>query len=224
LVAPFMATSGERFAKTTFEAREHALDLPALAEDFGRKVVMHQLAIMGRRFGIASARIDRDDRGSDAEILSTERMERFGVVRRISHHALNAQMASRLADRRLKARRVIARAKSQIYAGDQVGGVVAGGREFGVAPVVLDPTLPPQKVAADVATLQAGGINAHVRRFGCQAASVCASEDSAEKIVDAPPFSSWASAFWSVVKWGTVSSARISRKSEKSLRMETMPR
>lgn len=224
MVASFMASGGKRFAKASFEAREHALDLPALAEDLGRKTAMHQPAIAGRRLHIASARVDRDDCCSDTEILSAKRMKRFGVVGRVSHYALNTQMASRLTDRWREARRVVAWAKSQIYTGDQMGGIIAGGCKFRVAPVILDSTLPPQKMAADVAALQAGGINAHVRRFSGQAASVCAIEDSAEKIFDAPPFSSWASAFWSVVKWGTASSARISLKSEKSLRMETMPR
>lgn len=224
MVASRITTGREGFAEAALEAREYALGLPPLAEQAIGKPFVHQHSISARRALVAAPIIDRDGRGPYAELLSAKHVEGFAVVGGVGEDATDVQMRGGLANRRFEPRRVVARAERQIHTGDQMCGVVAGGGEFGKGAELLRAALPFEEIAADVATLQAGGVDADVRRTGDQAASIRASENSAEQVVESPPFSICASAFCSVVKCGMFGSPRSSRKSEKSARMETMPR
>lgn len=223
-MASGMASGRERFAQAALEAREYALGLPALPKDPARETSMHQSTIRTGRLPIPPSKIDGDGGGLSAELLSAQHMQRFGIVGGIGHHAPQGEVLRGLSDRRLEAWRVIARTQRQIDAGDQMARVVARGGEFGVAPVTFHPALPSQEVTTDVSALQAGGVDAYIRRFGNHTASVCAMENSAEQVGETPLFRSLLSAFWRVVKCGTLGRARAPRKSEKSSRTETMPR
>lgn len=191
MIASYITARREGFAKAAFEAREHAFGLPPLAEEPMRKVRMHQAVITPRRNGVGMApRIDRNRRGAHAEFASAEHMKRLAVVSGVGIDAADVQEGCGLTNRRFEPRRIVARTERQIHAGDQVCGVVASGGQFRKR-TGLPATAPSlEEVGADMTAFKSGGIDADVGRTGDQAASVRASENSAEQVVESPPFRS----------------------------------
>ena len=187
-MASHIASRRERFAQPAFEAGEHALGLPPLPKDPAREVCMHQATIRTGRLPIPPSKIDRDGGGLNTELLSAEHMKRLRIVGGVGQHAPHGKVFGGLSNGRLEAWRVVARSHRQVHAGDQMGGIVAGGSEFGITPVTFHPALPSQEVTADMPALQAGGVDAYIRRLGGHTASVCAIENSAEQVGESPFF------------------------------------
>lgn len=201
MISTRIASRREGRSQTSLETRKDTLDLPALAKDSARKVSVHQPPIHGLWLAVrVSPEIDRDRRGCNPEFLSTECMKRFGIVGRIGEHAFQVNVFGRLSNRRLEARRIIARAKSQIDSDDQMCGVVAGGGKLGKTAETLHAPLSLQKVTANVSAFKSRSIDRGVNRFNRQTVILGVSENSAEQAVEAPLFNREFSTFCSVVK------------------------
>ena len=216
----FASRSQER-SEAPLVPREGALDLPALAERASRETNLHFAAIPARRPLARPSRLQRNNRAPDAQGLAAKDVMRLAVVGGVGHHAAPVRQGIAFAHERSKLRRVVRRADSNARGRPEVALTVAQHRQLGptLAQRFSAFRLFPAIIAADVAGLEAGGVDDPLGLGLDQARKSRALEGAPLEYVKSPFFSSRASAFCKVVKWGTFSRRSVRRNSGKSLRI-----
>ena len=199
--AAFVAGGMQGVSEKSFELRKCALNLPALAEHFFRKIVLHLEAVMTvfhRTF--KAARIDGNGRAGNSQLLAAKHMKRFAVVSTIRRQRLQRQMRDGVLYGLAEMTGIVARPKSNHGRGDQVGLMLADDSQLDPAPMPFQPAAFFQKVATDIMALKSGGIHGSGWLVGEQSVFCGVFKNSCQEAVKGPFFSSLFSAFWSVVK------------------------
>lgn len=184
----------ERTAEPALVPAEGRFGLPPLAEHPpvprplrpGREAPDHLGAVPLRRLPVVPARVDRDHRRADAQVLPGEPVVALGVEGGVGQHPVPTDGEGRLGQDGAELRGVVGRAGGGGRPGEEVALSVDGGGQLGPGGA-LGPG-PAGEVPGGVPALQAGGIN---RRRGPLAdqAAVGSGRGGAEEEDDEPPFS-----------------------------------
>jgi len=155
------APRSQEGAKTSLVPREGTFDLPALAERVPRKTHLHFAPVPAPGPLARPSRLDRDDRAFDAQSLAAKDMMRLAVIGGVGHHAPPVGQRIGVAHQRSEFRRVIRRADSHARGRPEMASAVAQHSQLGpaLAKRLLAFRLFPAIIAADVAALEAGGID-----------------------------------------------------------------
>jgi len=127
------------------------------------KATIHLLAVT--RLGPAafgSARVDRNDGRSDAQLLAAYAMMFLRVVTAVAQQSVNGQMRNRLSNRGQEVGRIMRRTVPSTQRGDQVTGVMADHGQLGIAAIALCAARTRQKMSTDVMAFKTRCID---RRF-----------------------------------------------------------
>jgi hypothetical protein len=196
----FRTAGGKGIAQTAFESGDHAFDLPTLAVKALGKTMSKLLTIATSYRTRMPARVEREDRPMDVELVATEPMMRLRVESGVSQQSSDRRPSACLPYRRWQERRIIAGATRHDGRQQQMAAMVAHQRELQPRLVPLGAATPPQKMRAGMVVFQPRGINAGSDMLHHQPEFVPAFAQLIEQLL-APPFlaSRWA-AFWRVVK------------------------
>src|SRR6266540_3373698 len=131
-LARFVAVATQRRAEPSFEPREDAFGLPALAVLPTVEAADHLSPVtLPGPFARASA-VEGDYRRTDAQVLAGHDVVGFGVVPAVAQHAVDVQVPTRREHRRREQRRIVTGPDAGRGGGDQMGGIVADDRELGM--------------------------------------------------------------------------------------------
>jgi hypothetical protein len=126
------ATQGR--GEPSFEPRDRALDLHALAVLALRKAAVHLAAIFGLRPATSAATLVQvDDRAADAQRLARIRMIVLGIVTGVGQHTVEVHALAGAAQHRCQQRRIVRRPVVHQRVNQQVRRVVTGQRQLGPA-------------------------------------------------------------------------------------------
>lgn len=181
---------------------EGALDLPPLAEHPLVPVALGALAEVPRHLGpvpalrwcVAAARVDRDHRRADPQLLPRLPVVRFGVECGIGQHPAPGDQQGREEQDRGELRGVVGRADGDGGPGNDVRVGVDGGGQLGPGPGRVLAPGSGDEVARRVPAIQAGRIDGDGGGFGDQFGFECGRDGAFEEGEEAPPFSSRPSA------------------------------
>lgn len=187
-LAGFVGAPGDGTAEPALVAAEGALGLPPLAEHALAPVALvaraevpgHLAAVPAARFALVAARVDRDHRRADPQLLAREPVVRLGVERRVGQHPVPGDAQRGQQKNGGELRGVVGRAEGDDRPGDEVRMGVDGGGQLG-------PTLgrvlalgAGDEVPGRVAAIETGGIDGDGRLFGDQFASECGRDGALE--------------------------------------------
>ena len=196
-----MACGGQGIAQEPLELGKCAFDLPALAKQFSRKVVLHfQAVVTGFHRAVEASFVNWKGSFSDAQFVATKRMKRLAVTRCISRQGLQLQVRRRLFHGFRKVSRIIAWPHVNNGGRDQMRLMLADHRQLDPAPVALHAPAAFQKVATDITALKSCGIEGSSGSDREQFPFVGVFKHNVQEAVKGPFFSNLFSAFWSVVK------------------------
>lgn len=178
-------------AEEPFVAADGAFDLPPLPVEAPGEMPGHLPPILRTRRSVASARIQGDHRGADAQFLPAEPVVVFGVVGGVSQQAVETHAGGSLTQRFGELGRVVARTTADHDAGQKVTLRVADHGE-------LRPFSAPERpvavaihvVGAGVSSLQARGVDGPLGVLPDQPERCCTLEAGSGKRVESPLFSS----------------------------------
>ena len=155
-----IGSCSERGAEASFVLGDRTFDMPSLAVDAVGKAAIHLGAVFG--FGKligASAWVQRNNGGRDAEFVAAKTVVVFAVVGRIGKHAVEIHPRGRIANGVRELGRVVRRSTRYRGPGPQVGMRLAHDGEFGpIAAIEGLIALTVHKVRTGVTAFQAGGI------------------------------------------------------------------
>lgn len=207
------------------ELREHAFDLPSLAEPALGEPAVHLTPVSSLRWAGMAAEVDRKDGQADSEFAATDGVKVFGVVRGISEESVQTESSRGVSGGLREIGRIVAGAAADDGRGDQVGGIVADDRGLQEgADSLHSPPLTREEVAADVVGFEAGGVDGTITAATEPSDRFGVTEDGVEEGGEGSFFRRRCSAFWSVVKWGTLRRPRAWRRSDHSARVRAIPR
>ena len=154
----------------------------------------HLGPVLPARFPVVAARVDRDHRRTDPQLLARLSVVRFGVECGVRQHPVPNDQQGRQEQDRGELRRIVGRAEGDDRPGNEVRmGVNSGGQ--------LGPTLgrvlalgAGDEVSGRVPAIQAGGIDGDGRGVGDQFGFECGRDGALEEVDEDPPFSSRPSA------------------------------
>lgn len=154
-------SAAEGRSEPSFEPRDAALDLHALAVLHLWKAAVHLTPVLGLGPPASAPLVQVDHRAADAKLVSGVRVVVLGVVAGVGEQAVNADAFARAAQHRRQQRRVLAGPVAHQRVDQQVRGVVAGQRQLGPATQAVAFLPGPVGVMGrSVARLQAGRIDA----------------------------------------------------------------
>ena len=192
-----VGAGGERGAEAPLVPGEDALDLPALAVAAAGEAVIEPPTVSALWDGVGvGARVDRDGCEGDPEGLAAEAVVVLPVEGCIGQHSRQGDPSGRLARERWQGRRVVGRPEGDLRGRYEVGVVVTADGQFGPSPSSMRPGHPaaPHEVGADVAGLEARGVDGPVCGLPDQAACAGPGEDDVQEAIECPPFRSRCSA------------------------------
>jgi len=196
-----MACGGQGIAQEPLELGKCAFDLPALAKQFSRKVVLHfQAVVTGFHRAVEASFVNWNGGFSDAQFVAAKRVKRLAVARRISRQGLQPQVSRRLFHGLWKVSRIIAGPHVYDRGRNQVRQMFTDHRQLNPAAVALHAPAAFEKVATDIMTLKSGGIDGSSGSGRKQSPFVGEFKHNVQEAVNGPFFSNLFSAFWSVVK------------------------
>ena len=216
--------SSKGASQAPLQPREYALHLPALPVNRARKTSGHAASIRSRRWALGAARVKRDHRPTDPQLLAANAMILFRIEGAVAQQRVDGQVHPSLAHSRKKVRPVIAWSLAHGQGRDKVCGVVRHHGQLGPETILLDASLSMKEMPADVMAFQTGGVDGSFYRRRGETQLGCPPEDRTQESVKTPFFTSRCSAFCRVVKWGSLASFNSRRRSEKSASICTMPR
>ena len=214
----------EARSQSPFEPRDRALDLRPLAVlKFGKPPV-HLSAVRSFCPAASTSSVQRDNRASNAQVLSGVGVVVFGVVAAVAQQRVQRATPARGAGRGLELRRILAGALADVGRQEQVAGRLQHGGQLGPGQAAVALPLPPDEVAAAVPALVAGGVDGGPRLGRDQAALLGLANRLREECID-PFFCSRRWAAFCRVEWsGTWARPRARRRSDQSDRSCSMPR
>ena len=201
-LAAVVGAPEQRTAEPALVPAEGALGLPPLAvhplvpAPLGPRaeVTGHLGAVPPARRAVVPARVDRDHRRADPQLLAREPVVGFGVERGVGQHPVPNDQKGRQQQDRGKFRGVVGRADRDGGPGDEVRVRVAGDREFGPGAGGVLALGTGDEVARGVPAVEAGRIDGDGRLFGDQFRLDSGRDGAFEEVDEDPPFSSRASA------------------------------
>jgi len=158
----------------------------------------HLGTVSPARLTLVTARVDRDDRGPNAQDLPREPVVRFGIECGIAQHSVPANGQGRQEQNRCELGGVVGRAGGDRGPGDEMGVRVDRGAQLGPRPGRVLATRARNEIARRVAAIQTGGINRNGWSFGNQARVGCGRDGAFEEGEECPPFKSRPSALHTV--------------------------
>jgi hypothetical protein len=158
------------------------------------EVAGHLGPVLAARLAIVAARVDRDDRRADAQVLPCEPVVLLGVERGVGQHPVPSDQEGRQEQNGRELRGVVGRTDRDDGPGDEVRvGVNGGGQLRPTARRVL--TLGAgDEVPGGVPAIQPGGVDGDGGLLGDQAAVGRGRDGAFEEVEEDPPFSSRPSA------------------------------
>ena len=173
-----------------FVLRNGAFHLPAMAVDPAGKSPLHLSSIFGARPGRrVSARIERDHRRTNPELLAAELMVRLRVVGHVGEHTVPVDHPRGLVHRLGEEGIVVAGTATDHRGGPQMAGGMADHGQLG--PELLQTgllTASEGVIVADVSDFEARGIDGAFRALVDQAERAGTSEDGGQKRLKSPFF------------------------------------
>src|SRR5207249_8107862 len=172
---PFFGSIGSSFenrSQTPLEARDHALNLPALPIDELQKSAVHLATVFGLgpfaaadlASGTAAASVEVDYGRADAQRLSGKDMVALRVVATICQQPVDIQMPHRLHQSLLQKWGVLAGTYAEQCRGDQMSLGVANQRHFGPFSHAIAFAHPPSIMRRAAGGIKSSGIDRSLRR------------------------------------------------------------
>lgn len=202
--ARFSASASESGSEDALVLRERAFDQDPSAIDLAEEATALLPAVLGLRplAAVLTAPVDRNDCGSNAQVLSGEPMKLLGVVGGVGQQAVDGDETGCLADGRFETRSVVAGALGRFRSGPQVRLQIADDRQlwpegrfetpgFGSAVDVM---------SAGVVRFEARGVDGGLELRWDQATFSCESQDAVKESLETPFFKRRFSAFSRVVQ------------------------
>ena len=175
---------------------DRALDLPALAVEASVKSTLHLPAVLGLGPLEGVPLASRDDRRADPEFLAAQDVVVLGIVTLVAQDAIEVNELCRVSHGGSELRRVLRGTHADIGTGQEMAFLVADEGELGPPEsCVALLTLPPDVVAADVATFETGGIDDAVGLLSNELQLASAAEDVSLKKSEGSFFKSRPSAY-----------------------------
>lgn len=201
-LATVVGAPGDGAAEPALVPGKGALGLPPLAEHplvpvalgAGAEVPGHLGPVLAARFAIMAARVDRDYRRADAQLLPRLSVVRLGVERGVRQHPVPKDQQGRQEQDRGELRGVVGRAGGDGGTGDEVRMRVEGGGQLRPGAGRVLGAAAGDEVSGGVAAIQAGGIDGRSGPLGDQAAVECGRDGALEEVDEDPPFKSRPSA------------------------------
>jgi len=181
---------------------EGALDLPPLSEHATGAASLglraeppgHLAAVFPVGGHIVAAGVNRDDGGSDAQLLAGEPVMGFGVEGRIGQHSVPGQAQGRQEQDRGELRGIVGRPGGDRGPGEEVGVRVGRDGELGPRASRVLALGAGDEVPRRVPAIQPGRIDGDGRLVRDQAALGRGYDGAAEEVEERPPFNSRPSA------------------------------
>jgi len=177
-------------AEQTLVSRNRALDLPAVLVETVVKTPFHLSAVFGRGpFVSAAPGVQRDQRGADTKLLSTQAVIMLTIVSGIGNEPIKAHIACRLDHRLSELGRVVGGTPSHDDSGNQMGlAVTDDGQLWPATPAELLVALAVNVVGAGVSALQARGVDGPLGTLVYQTKGAGALENCSKQLVKSPFF------------------------------------
>lgn len=200
--ARLFGSRGDGAAEPSLVSGKGALDLPPLAEHplvpvalrAGSEVTGHLRPVLPARRAVVAARVDRDHRGADAEVLPCEPVVCLGIERGVSQHPVPGDAQSGQQQHGCKLGRIVGRAGGDGGPGDEVGVGIDGGGQLGPRARRVLALGAGDEVPRGVAAIQTGGIDGNGGGFGDQFGFARGRDGAFEEVDEDPPFKSRPSA------------------------------
>ncbi len=186
--AALVGAPGHGAAESPLVPAEGALGLPPLAVHApvpgtcgaGPEPRGHLGTVFPARFTVVTARVDRDNRGPNAQHLPPEPVVRFGIECGIGQHPVPAEGQGPQEQNRCALGGVVGRAGGDRGTGDEMGVRIDRGGQLGPRPGGVLATRARDEIARRVPAIQAGGIDRDGRLFGDQAGVGCGRDGAFE--------------------------------------------
>lgn len=196
-VLAFVLASRQRRSEMPFESGEHRFSVGSATVAAIGKTTMHLGAVFALwllSFELAGVQFDGGQ--ADAEFLARQNMVVFAIVSGVGQKAIDVKIGGRLSEGRREVRRILAGAASQTDPGDQMRLGVRDGGDLGPRYLLKWFTVMTARgvVPADVAGLEAGGIDGAFGLVIDQVPLAGAVEDGSEEPSKALFFRSFCSA------------------------------
>jgi hypothetical protein len=198
----FVGPTEQGAAEPALVSAESTLGLPPLAEHplvpvtflARAEVPGHLTAVPAMRRCVVAARVDRDHRRADPQILPRLSVVNFGVECGVRQHPVPNDQQGRQEQDRGELRGVVGRAGGDGGPGDEVRVGVDGGGQLGPGAGRVLALGARNEVPRGVAAVEPGGIDGDGRLLGDQFGLECGRDGAFEEVDEAPPFRSRPSA------------------------------